>query len=155
VAGSIKDLDDVDMKILLNLSSGVISYAKLAENCEVGLNTLYRRIRRLVAEDFIVKKIRGIPNFTKLNLSAINVMLDISESEVDRVTKLLKNQSPVKFLWKTFGIYNIIAVIICKNGEEGMCISQLRTVLEKMRVTINKFETAISYSWKKIDLSPF
>ncbi len=88
-------------------------------------------------------------------IAAITVMLDIPQSEVDRVIKLLKNQSRVKFLWRTFGAYNITVVIICDKGSEGTCISKLRTVLEKMRVKTNKFETTISYSWEKIDFSPF
>ena len=150
-----KHLDDLDKKIILHLSNGVASYAKLAENCGVGRNTIHRRINRLVASDLIDKKVRAIPNFTKLNLSAISVMLDIPQSDVDKVIKLLKNQSRVKFLWKTFGAYNITAVIICNKGDEGMCISKLRTILEKMRVNPNKFEAAISYSWEKIDFSPF
>ncbi len=150
-----KNLDDLDKKIILHLSNGVASYAKLAENCGVGRNTIHRRINRLVAGDIIDKKVRAIPNFTKLNLSAISVMLDIPQSDVDKVIKLLKNQSRVKFLWKTFGAYNITAVIICDKGDEGMCISKLRTILEKMRVNPNKFEAAISYSWEKIDFSPF
>ena len=150
-----KHLDDLDKKIILHLSNGVASYAKLAENCGVGRNTIHRRINRLVASDLIDKKVRAIPNFTKLNLSAISVMLDIPQSDVDKVIKLLKNQSRVKFLWKTFGAYNITAVIICNKGDEGTCISKLRTILEKMRVNPNKFEAAISYSWEKIDFSPF
>jgi DNA-binding Lrp family transcriptional regulator len=149
------NLDDLDKKIILQLSNGVASYAKLAETCGVGRNTIHRRINRLVEDGLIDKKVRAIPNFTKLDLSAISVMIDIPQSEVDRVIKLLKNQSRVKFLWRTFGAYNLTAVIICDKGEEGMCISKLRTVLEKMRVNPNKFEAAISYSWEKIDFSPF
>jgi DNA-binding Lrp family transcriptional regulator len=132
-------IDDLDKKIILHLSNGVASYSILAENCGVGRNTIHRRINRLV----------------NLNLSAITVLLDITQSEVDRVIKILKNQSRVKFLWRTFGAYNITVVIICDKGEEGVCISKLRTVLEKMRVKTNKFETTISYSWDKIDFSPF
>jgi DNA-binding Lrp family transcriptional regulator len=148
-------IDDLDKKIILHLSNGVASYSILAENCGVGRNTIHRRINRLVTAGLIDKKVRAIPNFTNLNLSAITVLLDITQSEVDRVIKILKNQSRVKFLWRTFGAYNITVVIICDKGEEGVCISKLRTVLEKMRVKTNKFETTISYSWDKIDFSPF
>jgi len=148
-------LDDLDKKIILYLSNGVASYAKLAEDCGVGRNTIHRRIKRLVSSGLIDKKVRAIPNFTKLNLSAISVMFDVPQSEVDRVIMVLKKQSRVKFLWKAFGAYNITAVIICDKGQEGVCISKLRTVLEKMRVKPNKFEAAISYSWEKIDFSPF
>jgi DNA-binding Lrp family transcriptional regulator len=145
----------MDKTIILQLSNGVGSYAKLAESLGVGRNTILRRIKRLVEKGLIVKQVGAIPNLTKLNLSAISVMLDIPQSEVEKIIKVLKNQSRVQFLWRTFGAYNVTAVIICDKGEEGSCISKLRTILEKMKVNPNKFEAAISYSWEKINFSPF
>jgi DNA-binding Lrp family transcriptional regulator len=152
---SMRSLDDLDKKIILQLSNGITSYANLAESCGVGRNTINRRIKRLVAEDIIDKKVRAIPNFTKMARSAISVMLEIPQSEVDKVITFLNNQKQVKFLWRTFGTYNVVAVILCTKGEEGNCISKLKTILEKMKVNPKKFETAISYSWEKIDFSPF
>ena len=148
-------LDDLDKKIIIELSEGVSSYAKLADKCGVGRNTVYRRINRLESQKIIDKTVRSIPNFTKLNLSAIAIMMDIAQSQVNRVIGFLKKQSQVKFLWKTFGSYNVTSVIICNRGEEGNCISNLREVLKKMRVTPTRFETSISFSWEKIDFSPF
>jgi len=147
--------DDLDRKIIMQLSEGVASYAELADKCGVGRNTIYRRINRLESQKIIDKMVRSIPNFTKLNLSAIVVMMDIAQSQVSKVIEFLKKQSQVKFLWKTFGSYNITTVIICNRGEEGNCISNLREVLEKMRVAPTKFETSISFSWEKINFSPF
>ncbi len=149
------ELDDLDRKIVLQLSEGVYSYAELAEKCGAGRNTIYRRVNRLEALGIINKRLRAIPNFTKLNLSAICVMMDIAQSEVERVVGFLERQSQVKFLWRTFGTYNVTTVILCNKGEEGRCISNLREILEKMRVNLNKFEASVSYSWEKIDLSPF
>jgi DNA-binding Lrp family transcriptional regulator len=149
------ELDELDRKIISHLSKGVYSYSELAEKCEVGRNTIYRRINRLEAENVIDKKVRALPNFTKLNLSAICIMMDIAQSEVESVMKFLKRQPQVKFLWRTFGAYNLTTVIICDKGEEGRCISNLREALEKMRVTLSKFEASISYTWEKIDFSPY
>jgi len=149
------ELDDLDRRIVLQLSEGVYSYAELAEKCGAGRNTIYRRVNRLEALGIINKRLRAIPNFTKLNLSAICVMMDIAQSEVERVVGFLERQSQVKFLWRTFGTYNVTTVILCNKGEEGRCISNLREILEKMRVNLNKFEASVSYSWEKIDLSPF
>ena len=148
-------LDNLDKKIIKQLSQGVSSYAELSKKCGVGRNTIYRRINRLESQNIIDKMVRSIPNFTKLNLSAIVVMMDISQSQVSRVIEFLKKQSQVKFLWRTFGSYNITTVIICNRGEEGNCISNLREVLEKMRVIPTKLETSVSFSWEKIDFSPF
>jgi len=149
------ELDELDKKIISHLSKGVYSYAELAEKCETGRNTIYRRVNRLEASGIIDRKFRAIFNFTKLNLSAICVMMDIAQSEVDRVINFLERQSQVKFLWRTFGAYNITTVILCNKGEEGKCISNLREVLEKMRINLNKFEASVSYIWEKIDLSPY
>jgi DNA-binding Lrp family transcriptional regulator len=149
------ETDELDRKIILQFSKGVYSYSELAEKCGVGRNTVYRRVGKLEAENIIDKKIRALPNFTRLNLSAICVMMDVAQSEVERVIGFLGRQSQVKFLWRTFGTYNITTVIICDKGEEGRCISSLREVLEKMHIALNKFEAAISYTWEKIDFSPY
>ena len=150
-----RELDELDKKIILNLSRGVYSYAEIAERCGVGKNTVYRRINRLESENIIDRKFRALPNFMKLNLSAICVMMDIPQSDVDKVLRILKRQSQVKFLWRTFGASNLTTVIICNKGEEGSCISNLRGLMEKMRVKLNKFEATISFTWEKIDFSPF
>ena len=149
------ELDELDKKIIAHLSQGIHSYSELAENCRAGRNTIYRRVNRLKASGIIDRKLRAMVNFTKLNLSAICVMMDIAQPETDRVIGFLGRQSQVKFLWRTFGPYNITTVILCNKSEEGRCISNLREILEKMRVSLNKFEAAISYIWEKIDLSPF
>jgi DNA-binding Lrp family transcriptional regulator len=150
-----RELDELDKKIILSLSRGVHSYAEIAERCGVGKNTVYRRISRLESEKIIDRRFRALPNFTKLNLSAICVMMDVAQSDVEKVLRILKRQSQVKFIWRTFGASNITTVIICNKGEEGKCISNLRGLMEKMRVKLNKFEAAISFTWEKIDFSPF
>jgi DNA-binding Lrp family transcriptional regulator len=149
------ETDELDRKIILQFSKGVYSYSELAEKCGVGRNTVYKRVNRLEAENIIDKKIRALPNFTRLNLSAICVMIDVAQSEVEKVIGFLRRQSQVKFLWRTFGTYNITSVIICDKGDEGKCISNLREALEKMNIALNKFEAAISYTWEKIDFSPY
>jgi len=149
------ELDALDKKIILNLCNGVFSYAELAEKCEAGRNTIYRRVRRLEAEKMIDRRMRAVPNFTELNISAICVMMDIAQSDIDQLVTFLKRQAQVKFLWRTFGSYNITTVIICNKGEEGRCISNLREVIEKMRIDLNKFEASVSFTWEKIDFCPF
>jgi len=149
------ELDALDKKIILHLCNGVYSYGELAEKCGVGRNTVYRRVGRLEAEKIIDKKVRAIPNFTALNVSAICVMMDIAQSDIDRFMNFLKREPHVKFLWKTFGSYNITVVILCNRGEEGNCIANLKEVLEKMRITLNKFEASVSFTWEKIDFCPY
>ncbi|MFQ5976175.1 MAG: Lrp/AsnC family transcriptional regulator [Candidatus Hydrothermarchaeales archaeon] len=148
-------LDKLDREIVRHVSSGVLSYRELGHLCNVGRNTIYRRMRRLENLKVIEKKIMAMPNFMKLDLSAIAVMMDVMQTDVEKTISFLKRQNQVKFLWKTFGSHNVTAVIICNKGEEGQCISKLRGALERMRVETKKFDTSISITWEKVDLTPY
>lgn len=149
------EIDELDKKLMLHLCSGVHSYSELAEKCGVSRNTVYRRLNRLEKEGLLHRVIMALPNFMKLGLSAICIMMDIGQTDVERVLRFLKKQSQVKFLWRTYGSYNVTTVILCRRGEEGSCISRLREVLEKMRIKLNKFEVAVSFTWEKIDFRPY
>jgi len=148
-------LDELDKKIISNVCGGIYSYNDMAKRCGVGRSTIYRRIERLEEEGIITKMVMAIPDFTELGLSAISLVMDVNQQDVDRVIELLKHSPKVKFLWRSYGTYNITAVIICDRGEEGGCISNVRHHLEEMEVHIKKFESAVSYVWEKVDLSPY
>ena len=148
-------LDELDKKIVHYICGGVYSYTELGKLCHVGRNTVYRRINRLEKMGVISKKIMAIPNFTKLNLSAIGVMMDVRQTDVNRTISLLQKQPQVKFLWKTYGTHNVTAVIVCKRGEEGQSIFNLREILEKMKVRTKKFDASVSFTWEKVDLTPY
>ena len=148
-------LDKLDKRIISYICRGTYSYRELAKLCHVGRSTIYRRIDRLEKIGAISKRIMAIPNFTKLNLSAIGVMMDISQLDVDRVIKFLKGLSTVKFLWRSYGSYNVTVVSVCERGNEGVCVSKIREILEKMDVKINKFDASISFVWEKVHLTPY
>ena len=148
-------LDELDKKIVHYICGGVYSYTELGKLCHVGRNTVYRRINRLEKMGVISKKVMAIPNFTKLNLSAIGVMMDVRQTDVNRTISFLQKQPQVKFLWKTYGTHNVTAVIVCKRGEEGQSIFNLREILEKMKVRTKKFDASVSFTWEKVDLTPY
>lgn len=148
-------LDELDKQIIHHICNGVFSYTELGQLCNVGRNTIYRRMNRLEELKVIDKKIMAIPNFTKLELSAICIMMDVTQTDLDKTVRFLKRQPRVKFLWKTYGSHNLATVIICNKGEEGQCIFNLREALEKMRVETKKFDASISFTWEKVDLIPF
>jgi len=148
-------LDELDKKIVHFICGGVYSYTELAKLCRVGRNTIYRRINRLEKLGVINKRIMAIPNFTKLNLSAIGVMMDVSQADVNRTISLLQELPQVKFLWKTYGTHNITAVMVCERGDEGQSIFSLREVLEKLKVRTKKFDASVSFTWEKVDLTPY
>lgn len=148
-------LDELDKKIITYLSTGTYSYKELAELCGVGRSTIYRRIDRLEKIGAISKRIMAIPNFTKLNLTAIGITMDISQSDVDQVIEFLKGLSTVKLLWRSYGRHNIVVVSVCEKGNEGECISKMREALEKMKVKIYNFDASVSFIWEKVDLTPY
>jgi len=99
--------------------------------------------------------IMAIPNFTYLDLTAINISMDVNQLDVDRVIEFLKGIPMVKFLWRSYGSYNTTVITICEKGAEGKCISKIRETLEEMEVNIQKFEAAVSFNWEKVDLAPY
>lgn len=148
-------LDELDKKIISHICRGVYSYNDLAKRCDVARSTIYRRINRMEETGVISKRIMAIPDFMKLDLTAISIVMDINQLEVDRVIDFLKHLPKVKFLWRSYGSFNVTAVIICDRGKEGECISNIRQILEKMNINIKKFEAAVSFTWEKVDLAPF
>lgn len=148
-------LDDLDKRIIHHICSGVYSYKDLGQRCKVGRNTIYRRIKRLEDKRIINKIITAIPNFKSLELSAIGIMIDVAVTDMDQTIEFLKRLPNVKFLWKSYGTHNITAVIACDKGDEGKCIFKVRETLEKKNVKVHKFDASISFSWEKVDLSPY
>jgi DNA-binding Lrp family transcriptional regulator len=148
-------LDEMDKKIVTYLCSGTYSYKELAKLCHVGRSTIYRRIDRLEKTGAISKRIMAIPNFTKLNLTAITATMDIGQSDVDQVIAFLKRQPKVKLLWRSYGASNIVVVSVCDKGSEGECVAEMRKTLEEMGVKTNKFEASVSFVWEKVYLTPF
>ena len=134
---------------------GIYSYNGLAKLCDVGRSTVYRRVERLERIGAISKMIMAIPNFTYLDLTAINISMDVNQLDVDRVIEFLKGIPMVKFLWRSYGSYNTTVITICEKGAEGKCISKIRETLEEMEVNIQKFEAAVSFNWEKVDLAPY
>ena len=148
-------LDELDKKIITYLCTGTYSYKELAELCGVGRSTIYRRIDRLEKIGAISKRIMAIPNFTKLNLAAVGIGMDISQLDMDRVIEFLKGLSIVKLLWRSYGRHNIVVLSVCDKGDEGESISKIRESLEKMEVKIHKFDASVSFVWEKVNLAPY
>ena len=148
-------IDDLDRKIVRYICNGVYSYNELAELCNAGRNTVYRRIDKLEKMGIITKRIMAFPNFEKLNLSAVIIGMDVKPGDLDKTANFLKRQHQVKFLWKTYGTHDLVYTIICDKGDVGTCIYNLKKALEKLNITPLRFDASTSVSWEKIDLSPY
>jgi DNA-binding Lrp family transcriptional regulator len=146
-------LDELDKNIMHHICKGIYSYRDLGRICHVERSTIYRRINRLENMHVISKKIMAIPDFTKLDLSALCIGMDVMQEDVDKAVDLLKEQPQVKFLWKTYGTHNVITVMICNKGEEGQSIFNLRKTLGKLK--IQKFDISVGFSWEKVDFTPY
>ena len=146
-------LDELDKKILHEICSGISSYDDLAKTLNVTRGTVYRRIERLEKSNVIEKKIMAIPNYKILNPSAISVGMEAAYDDTEKVIEALKQQPQVKLLWKCYGTYNIIAVLICEKGKEGETITDLRHLLSNLRTS--GYQISVGFEWDKIDITPY
>ena len=147
-------IDDLDRKIVRYMSNGVYSYDELGKLCKVGRSTIYRRVDKLERMGIITKRIMAIPNYEKLNFSAVIIGMEVSMRDLAKTVSFLKRQNQVKFLWTTYGTHNLVFTILCDKGDVGNCINNLRNALEKLNVTPTRFDVSISISWEKMYLSP-
>lgn len=146
-------LDELDKRIIQNMSRGLYSYDELAEKLQVTRSTVYRRINRLEKMHIISRRIMAVPDYTKLGLSAILIGLDIAHEDTAAAVELLIKQDDVKLIWKTYGKHNLIVAIVCEKGCEGKAIFDFREKLAKLKIT--GFDYSIGFSWEKVDFSPY
>jgi len=118
------EFDDLDKKIINHFSSGIYSYDDMAKTFGVTRGTIYRRVDRLEKEKIIEKKIMGLPNFGKLNLSSIILGMEcVNPALTEKALEFVKEMPHVKLLWKTYGTYDWVAVLSCEVGCEGKTIN--------------------------------
>lgn len=150
-----EELDEVDRKIVEHVCDGIHSYTELAEKVGVSRNTVYRRLKDLEDKGMIKKKGVAIPDFEKMGFSSVIVGLNIKTDCVEKVVDYLKGLDNIKFLWKTYADFEIVAVLICDKRNVGTCINSLKNALSELDVEVNDFSASPSISWEKIDFSPF
>lgn len=148
-------LDELDKKIVHYLCSGVHSYTELGRLCGVGRNTVYRRVDRLEKRGVIKKVVSAVPDFDKLNFSAVHIGLNIRQIETDKAVDILKRIPRVKLLWKTYGTHTVTMVVLCDKGKVGECVFNLRMSLEREGIDAHEIDVSTSFSWEKVDLSPY
>ena len=146
-------LDELDRKILHEICSGISSYDYLAKTLNVTRGTVYRRIEKLEKNNVIEKKIMAIPNFKVLNPSAICIGMAVAYDDTEKAIEALCQLPHVKLLWKSYGVHNIVAVLICEKGSEGETITSLRQLLSKFRTS--EYHISIGFEWDKVDIAPY
>lgn len=118
-------------------------------------NTIYRRLKKLEERGVLKDRITAIPDFEKLGLSSIIFGIKVGIGDLERTIEFLKNLGQVKFLWKTYGEYEIVAVLMCDKRNVGTCVNNLKEALERLEVEVNEFVAAPSISWEKVEFAPF
>lgn len=98
---SFTEIDDLDKKILQNLSVGVESYQQLAKTCNITRNKLYRRIASLENRGIINlaknEKVASQDNFSGILLEAINQTLSsLGKSRKRKVYSYLEKELGIK-----------------------------------------------------------
>lgn len=149
------NLDETDKKIIHHVCNGTYSHSELAELTGVSRNTVYRRLHRLEDKGVLKKRLMAFPDFEKVGFSSIIIGINVGLGGLEETIDFLKRLNRVKFLWKTYGEYEIVAVLMCDKENVGDCINNMKKALEKLDAEINEFDAAPSVSWEKAEFTPY
>lgn len=147
------ELDETDKKIITHLCQGVKSYSQLAEIVGVSRNTVYRRVKKLEEKNAVKEKNITIPNFGEIGYYFALIGMDVSPEDLDDALEFLKDHDKVKLLWKTYGFYEIIILLISEKDELGNSVNEIRGELEKRNIEVRRYGVSPGISWEKLDFS--
>jgi len=145
--------DQLDKKILQKMSKGINSYNELAKECNVTRSTIYRRVALLEKNGLLLRITRSAVDYEKLELVTLCLTLKVAFNSQEKVLNALKEHESVKFLWRAYGEYNIVAVAFCSKGTEGEIIAEIRGILEKWAGVDMK--VSVGFAWEKMEFTPF
>ncbi len=147
------NLDQLDKQILNRLSQGITSYQELARECNTSRNTIYRRFKLLEESGVIIGITRGTINYQKLHLKNIGIALNVGQKFQDELVEKLKEYSRVKYVFRSFGEHNVVAIALCEADRVGETISDIKNILESYSVTGLSID--IKFICEKADPTPF
>ncbi len=151
----VAELDEVDIEIMNHICEGASSFSEIGEKCDISHNTVSRRINKMEEKGYLEKEMMAVPSFEKLGYSALIAGISIGLGEdVEKAVNILESYSQVKFLWKTFGDHDIIAVLMCDRENIGDCVESFRKELIDGGIELEGLEISTSISWEKLKLTP-
>jgi DNA-binding Lrp family transcriptional regulator len=150
---SVGMLDDLDRRILQQMSRGISSYEELSRECNVTRSTVYRRVTLLEKRGFIQRITRTVVNYEKLDIVTLSFASRISHANLGKTLATLKSHEKVKLLWRTYGDHNLLFMVFCEKGEVGEAIDEMTSILEKCGAT--EISVCVGFAWEKLDFTPF
>jgi DNA-binding Lrp family transcriptional regulator len=146
-------LDDLDRKILQNLTIGMSSYQELARTCNVTRNTVYRRIAALESKGIIKNTLNCVVNLEQMDITPVTIGAKIPQISQDKAINLLVANHAVRFLWRTYGDHNLTLVAFCSKGKEGEVIQDIQGVLEDLNA--EHICISVGFIWEKMSYAAF
>ena len=146
-------LDELDRKIIQEMTKGVNSYEDLADKCSVTRSTVYRRVNSLEKAGIITGQIHVGLNFEKLDLITLHVGINVESKDEEKAIEALRKVPEVKMVWRTYGAYNLVLIVFCHKGNEGRVIDGLREIFEGVKV--KSYDVSVGFLWEKMDMTPF
>ena len=139
-------MDKLDLKIISLLQDdGTATNAGIARQVGVSEETVRRRLKRLVQEEYI--KVVALPDPAKLGyMSEVLIGVQVDADKIDSVADALAEMDEINWVSVTTGSFDIFAWATLKSSEE---LSQfLRT---KVGIThgVRRMETFINLVIKK------
>lgn len=139
-------MDKLDIRIISLLQDdGTATNAGIARQVGVSEETVRRRLKRLVQEEYI--KVVALPDPVKLGYeSEVLIGVQVDADKVDAVSDALANMDEINWVSITTGSFDIFAWATLKSSEELSVF--LRT---KVGVTpgVRRLETFINLAIKK------
>jgi DNA-binding Lrp family transcriptional regulator len=146
-------LDPIDKQILHHFSQGTASYQELSRQCNVSRNTIYRRLKTLQEKGIIRSTTLAVINYQAINIKVIGITINVSQKLQDELVMRLKEYSRIKFLYKSFGVHNVVALAYCDEEQVGETISNIKMILESYGVA--KYDIDVSFTCEKAEFTPF
>ena len=111
-------MDKLDIKIISLLQEdGISTNAGMARKVGVSEETVRRRLKRMVQEEYI--KVVALPDPSKLGFgSEVLIGLQVRTDQVDQVGEALSNLNEINWVSVTTGSYDIFAWATLRSAKE-------------------------------------
>jgi hypothetical protein len=67
-----------------------------------------------------------------MNITPVTIGVRIQQTNIDKAINVLRINSNIRFLWRTYGEHNLTLVAFCPKSKEGNTIQDIRAVLEEL-----------------------